>query len=38
MQNIAHADPSNPSVIYLGALAGGIWKSTNNGTWTSSYR
>lgn len=33
--NIVHVDPSNPSVIYLGAPAGGIWKSTNNGTnWT----
>ncbi|UGS23564.1 T9SS type A sorting domain-containing protein [Flavobacterium channae] len=33
--NIVHVDPSNPSTIYLGAPAGGIWKSTNNGsTWT----
>lgn len=32
--NIVHVDPSNPSVIYLGAPAGGIWKSINNGsTW-----
>lgn len=27
-------DPSNPAVLYVGAPAGGIWKSTNNGsTW-----
>lgn len=33
--NIVHVDPSNPNIIYLGAPAGGIWKSTNNGsTWT----
>jgi len=33
--NIVHVDPSNPNTIYLGAPAGGIWKSTNNGnTWT----
>ena len=32
--NLVHVDPSNPSVIYLGAPAGGIWKSINNGsTW-----
>jgi hypothetical protein len=28
-------DPSNSSIIYLGATAGGLWKSTNGGTtWT----
>lgn len=28
-------DPSNANTIYIGAPAGGIWKSTNNGTtWT----
>ena len=33
--NIVHVDPSNSNTIYLGAPAGGIWKSTNNGsTWT----
>ena len=33
--NIVHVDPSNANTIYLGAPAGGIWKSTNNGsTWT----
>lgn len=33
--NIVHVDPSNPNTIYLGSPAGGIWKSTNNGTtWT----
>lgn len=33
--NIVHVDPSNPNTIYLGAPAGGIWKSLNNGsTWT----
>ena len=33
--NIVHVDPSNPNTIYLGAPAGGIWKSTDNGTtWT----
>jgi hypothetical protein len=26
--NIVHVDPSNPNTIYLGAPAGGIWKST----------
>ncbi|MEW6732303.1 MAG: hypothetical protein AB1489_13320 [Acidobacteriota bacterium] len=27
-------DPQNPSVIYLGAAQGGLWRSTNNGqTW-----
>lgn len=32
--NIVHVDPSNANTIYLGAPAGGIWKSTNNGsTW-----
>jgi len=29
-------DPNNPSIIYLGAAYGGVWKSTNSGTtWTS---
>jgi len=33
--NIVHVDPLNPSTIYIGAPAGGIWKSTNNGIgWT----
>lgn len=33
--NIVHVDPNNPNTIYLGAPAGGIWKSTDNGsTWT----
>ncbi len=33
--NIVHVDPSNSNTIYLGAPAGGIWKSINNGTtWT----
>lgn len=33
--NIVHVDPNNANTIYLGAPAGGIWKSTNNGsTWT----
>ncbi|SEP92492.1 T9SS type A sorting domain-containing protein [Flavobacterium urocaniciphilum] len=28
-------DPNNPNIIYVGAPAGGIWKSTNSGsTWT----
>ncbi|HBD26351.1 T9SS type A sorting domain-containing protein [Flavobacterium sp.] len=32
--NIVHVDPNNASTIYLGAPAGGIWKSINNGsTW-----
>jgi hypothetical protein len=32
--NIVHVDPSNSNTIYLGAPAGGIWKSINNGsTW-----
>ena len=32
--NIVHVDPSNPNTVYLGAPAGGLWKSTNNGsTW-----
>lgn len=27
--------PSNPNTVYLGAVAGGVWKSTNGGsTWT----
>ena len=25
-------DPRDPSTIYLGAAAGGIWKTTNHGT------
>lgn len=25
-------DPNNPSIIYLGAAFGGVWKSTNGGT------
>ncbi|MBK8552666.1 MAG: T9SS type A sorting domain-containing protein [Ignavibacteria bacterium] len=29
-------DPNNPSIIYLGAAYGGVWKSSNGGTtWTS---
>ncbi|MFD2908695.1 T9SS type A sorting domain-containing protein [Flavobacterium ardleyense] len=33
--NIVHVDPSNPSTVYIGSPAGGIWKSANNGsTWT----
>lgn len=33
--NIVHVDPSNSNTIYLGAPAGGIWKSINAGsTWT----
>ena len=33
--NIVHVDPSNSNTIYLGAPAGGIWKTTDNGTtWT----
>lgn len=32
--NIIHVDPSNSNTIYLGAPAGGIWKSIDNGvTW-----
>ena len=32
--NIVHVDPSNSNTIYLGAPAGGIWKSIDNGvTW-----
>ena len=32
--NIVHVDPSNSNTIYLGAPAGGIWKSTDSGsTW-----
>lgn len=28
-------DPNNPAIIYIGAVAGGVWKSTNGGTsWT----
>jgi photosystem II stability/assembly factor-like uncharacterized protein len=29
--NAIALDPSNPNTIYVGAPAGGIWKSTNNG-------
>ena len=36
--DVAAADPSNPSVMYLGANNGGIWKTTNwldaSPTWT----
>lgn len=33
--NTVLVDPSNPNTIYLGAPAGGIWKSTNAGdSWT----
>ena len=33
--NFVYVDPSNANTIYLGAPAGGIWKSTNNGaSWT----
>jgi len=33
--NAIALDPSNPNIIYVGAPAGGIWKSTNNGVdWT----
>jgi hypothetical protein len=32
--NVICVDPSNANTIYVGAPAGGIWKSTNNGvTW-----
>jgi hypothetical protein len=32
--NIIHVDPWNSNIIYLGAPAGGIWKSIDNGvTW-----
>lgn len=32
--NIVHVDPSNPSNVYIGTPAGGIWKSTDSGdTW-----
>ena len=28
-------DPTNPSIVYLGAAEGGVWKTTNGGTsWT----
>jgi alpha-tubulin suppressor-like RCC1 family protein len=31
------ADPTNPSVIYVGAAGGGVWKTVNSGsTWTTS--
>ena len=29
--NVVYVDPSNPNTIYLGAPAGGIWRSTNAG-------
>ena len=33
--NAIALDPNNPNIIYVGAPAGGIWKSTNNGIdWT----
>jgi photosystem II stability/assembly factor-like uncharacterized protein len=33
--NTIHVDPSNASTIYVGAAAGGIWKSSNSGaSWT----
>lgn len=33
--NVIMVDPNNASTIYVGAPAGGLWKSTNNGTsWT----
>ncbi len=33
--NVVAIDPNNDSTIYIGAPAGGIWKSTNGGsTWT----
>jgi len=33
--NAIALDPQNPNVIYIGAPAGGIWRSTNNGqSWT----
>ncbi len=30
--NVVAVDPSNPTTIYIGAPAGGIWKSTNSGS------
>lgn len=30
--NVVAVDPANPSTIYIGAPAGGIWKSTTNGS------
>ncbi|WP_164914093.1 GEVED domain-containing protein [Aquimarina sediminis] len=34
--NVAIIDPNNPNTFYIGAPAGGIWKSTNKGSsWTS---
>ncbi len=34
--NVVCVDPSNANTIYMGTPAGGIWKSTTNGTdWTS---
>lgn len=33
--NFVYVDPTNANILYVGAPAGGIWKSTNNGsTWT----
>ena len=32
--NVVMVDPNNPNTIYVGAPAGGLWKSTNSGnTW-----
>lgn len=30
--NVVAIDPSNPSTIYVGTPAGGVWKSTNSGS------
>ena len=33
--NVIYVDPNNPSIIYVGAPAGGLWKSTDGGSsWT----
>lgn len=33
--NVVCEDPNNPSIIYVGTPAGGLWKSINNGiSWT----
>lgn len=33
--NFVYVDPTNSNTLYIGAPAGGIWKSTNNGSsWT----
>ncbi|MCC7303121.1 MAG: PKD domain-containing protein [Bacteroidia bacterium] len=35
--NVVRIDPTNPNVIYVGAPAGGMWKSVNGGlTWNTS--